>query len=186
MVLKTSGSSFTVIPPLNDPVWSVFKCVKCLDVHISIAFCEDPRKAGEMIHFRDNTKKNREPWSSAMVWRLRRKILKNQQNQTAKNNQMSESRPGSNITQRICAILLCDFCDTSQVSNAPKEKRTLGQILILVRNTDCSPKSKTLRWNNLCFSSIFSWRISELLTRRHRFNNFQPWRNLLHHLSHQM
>lgn len=29
--------------------------VKHLDVYIYIAFCEDPSKAGEMIHIRDNT-----------------------------------------------------------------------------------------------------------------------------------
>lgn len=60
-------------------------------------------------------------------------------------NQMSESRPSSNITLETCAISLCDFCDASRVSNAPKENRMLDQIRILARNTDHNPKSKTLR-----------------------------------------
>ena len=76
-------------------------------------------------------------------------------------NQMTESRPGSNITLGICTILLCGFCDTSQASNAPKENRTLGQILNLVRNTDCKSKSKTMRWNTLCFPSLINLRFPQ-------------------------
>lgn len=59
-------------------------------------------------------------------------------------NRVTESGPSSNITLGLCAILLWDFCDMSQVSNAPKENRTLGRVLVLERNTHCNLKSKIL------------------------------------------
>lgn len=102
------------------------------DVHIYIASCEDLRKAREMLHFKKNEKSITMEFNKCLAAKQRE-------------NQMNESRPSSNITLGICAILLCDSCGTSQVSNAPIENRILGQILISARNTNCNPKSITLR-----------------------------------------
>lgn len=39
------------------------------------------------------------------------------------------------------------------MSTASKENRTLGQTLIVLRNTGCIPKSRILRWNTLHFAN---------------------------------
>lgn len=110
------------------------------DIHTHTVVTEDLREAREIMYFRKQNNKKL----------LTRKFNKGlAAKQRVKKNQVSKSWPSSNITLGICAILLHDFCDTSQVSNASKEKSTLGQILIIVKNAGCTPRSKILRWNTL-------------------------------------
>lgn len=109
-------------------------------------------------HLQSILGRSHESWKSSVLQKTENEILITRKfniELAAKQKKIKwvKSRPSSS-TFGICATLLHDFCDT--VSTASKENRTVGQTLVVLRNTSCIPQSKILRWNTLHFASPFS------------------------------